>query len=153
MARKKRKAASEYIRPSEYNWINYSKTNDIHARTEFLVEALGPNQNAFAIKTGIDAMMIYYIISKSQRRQKSIPNFNFIYKVLRTFPQVSPRWYILGEGMWNSGNLNKKDNEFNRMLNEARLERDKYKKLYAQEKFINDALRAKINKRIRLSDV
>lgn len=119
--------------------------NDIHKRTRFLVETLGPNPNAFAVKTGILAPAVHYVIGTIKRKSK--PGFSFIYKVLAAFPEVSPYWYILGEGKWNENNRKlSKSNKFNELLFSLKEENKTLKVLYLEEKLSNEKLKRQINK-------
>lgn len=122
--------------------------NDIHKRTRFLIQTLGPNPNALAVKLNMRSITIYYIMGNQKRTSK--PNLEFICKMIATFPQINPRWYLLGEGIWNGNDklMGKKSNKFKEALSEMKEELDKYKKLYAEELFINDALREKIRRSI-----
>lgn len=92
--------------------------DDINKRTRFLVKTLGPNPNAFAVKTRILVPAVHYVIGTRKRVSK--PGFDFIYKVLTTFPEISPRWYILGEGAWNNnGNNDNSELKILKMKNKA----------------------------------
>lgn len=117
--------------------------NDIHTRTKFLVERLGPNPNAFAVKTKIMPQMVHYAIGSKKRKSK--PSFDFIYKVITTFPQVNVTWYLLGEGIWNAANKGS-SKKLIRQMNQQLID---IKVLYAEEKLMNEALRKQIRKGIK----
>lgn len=125
---------------------------DIHKRTRFLVERLGPNPNAFAVKMGVAPASVHFAMGKGKR--KSRPKFDFIHALLTSFPEVSPRWYILGKGIWNgvdklgSGKFAHK-REFDKMmdaLNKVKEENNRLKILYAEERLINERLK-RVNKK------
>lgn len=124
--------------------------NDIHQRTRMIVASFGPNPNAFSVKTRILPPIIHYVLGTKSRKSK--PSFDFIHKVLTTFPEISPRWYVLGEGMWNADDrkpLNKQSVKINQTIQQINEENKKLKLLYAEERLVNEALKEKIRKIVK----
>jgi transcriptional regulator with XRE-family HTH domain len=76
----------------------------INQRIEMLIEYYQLTQNSFSIRTGMaNNSIIGKIINDPDRK----PSYETIMKILTTFPDISCRWLLFGEGeMINPGQDN-----------------------------------------------
>lgn len=65
----------------------------INQRLKFLLEALGVTQSAFCRLVGLDQGSFNRVINGF-----SIPLFDKVEAIYRTYPEINPHWLLTGEG-------------------------------------------------------
>lgn len=72
----------------------------VHERIKILIQALDLTVAKFAVKVGLDNHQTLYKMLNNGTK----PSFDTIVSILNFFPEVNPRWLLLGEGeMFDGG--------------------------------------------------
>jgi len=68
-------------------------------RIKQIIEEKGLKPSSFAEKIDVSRATISHILSEGGKKRKpNDPSINTIDKILKTFPDISPTWFLNGEG-------------------------------------------------------
>lgn len=76
-----------------YLLFTFVETTFMKDRILQLMKELNLNSTKLASEIGVQRSSISHILSGRNK-----PSFDFIEKILRTYPEVNPKWLIIGEG-------------------------------------------------------
>jgi Helix-turn-helix. len=67
---------------------------NIQDRILEIIKIKGLNKNSFSSTTNIQPQTLHHIVSG----RRTNPSFEVIHKIISTFSDINPRWFITGEG-------------------------------------------------------